>query len=74
MKQFERITAQPGVMGGKACIRGMRVTVDLVVRMVSAGRSVDNIVNDYPYLQPEDVAEALRYASWRSGVREVALS
>jgi uncharacterized protein (DUF433 family) len=74
MKQFERITAQSGVMGGKACIRGMRVTVDLVVRMVSAGRSADSILADYPYLQAEDITEALRYTGWRSDVREIALS
>lgn len=74
MKQFERITAQPGVMGGKACIRGMRVTVDLVVRLIETGRSADSILADYPYLQAEDLVEARRYAAWRTDVKETALT
>lgn len=74
MKQFERITAQPGVMGGKACIRGMRVTVDMVVRLIETGRSADSIIADYPYLQMEDLVEARRYAAWRADVKETALS
>lgn len=74
MRQFERITAQPGVMGGKACIRGMRVTVDMVVRLIETGRSADSILADYPYLQAEDIIEARRYAAWRADVKETALS
>lgn len=74
MKQFDRITAQPGVMGGKACIRGMRVTVDMLVRLIESGRSTESILGDYPYLQAEDLVEARRYAAWRADVKEAALS
>jgi uncharacterized protein (DUF433 family) len=74
MKQFERITQQPGVMGGKACIRGMRVTVDLVIGLIGTGRSADSILADYPYLQKEDLAEALQFARWRADVKEASLA
>ena len=64
MGQLDRITQQPDVMGGKACIRGMRVTVGTVVRQVGAGHSVDEILADYPYLEREDVMQALRYSAY----------
>ena len=74
MEHLDRITQQPDVMGGRACIRGMRVTVGMVVGMVGSGRSVDEILVDYPYLEREDVMQALRYAAWRSEEREVVLT
>lgn len=74
MGQFERITQQPGVMGGKACIRGMRVTVSMIVGQIGAGRSVEDVLADYPYLEREDVLQALRYAAWRAEEREVDLA
>ena len=73
MEQLERITQQPGVMGGKACIRGQRVTVGMVVAQIGAGRTVDEVLGDYPYLEHEDVMQALRYAAWRAEEREVLL-
>ena len=66
MGQLDRITQQADVMGGKACIRGMRVTVGMVVGQVGAGYSVEEILADYPYLDREDVIQALRYAAWRA--------
>ena len=69
MEQLERITQQPGVMGGKACIRGQRVTVGMVVAQIGFGRTVDELLRDYPYLEHEDVMQALRYAAWRAGHR-----
>jgi uncharacterized protein (DUF433 family) len=69
-----RITQQPDVMGGKACIRGMRVTVGMVVSQVGAGRSIEEILADYPYLEREDVMQALRYAAWRAEEREIMLA
>ena len=63
MQTFDRITHNPAVMGGKACIRGMRVTVGMIVSQVGAGHSIDEILADYPYLEREDVLEALRYAA-----------
>jgi uncharacterized protein (DUF433 family) len=74
MDQFDRITQQPGVMGGKACIRGMRVTVCMIVRQIGAGRPVDDILADHPYLEREDILQALRYAAWRAEEREVAIA
>ena len=64
MLGFERITFDPDVMGGRACIRGMRVTVSLVLNLVANGMSTEEIVEAYPYLEPEDVGQALRYAAW----------
>jgi uncharacterized protein (DUF433 family) len=61
-------------MGGQPCIRGMRVTVGMIVGQIGAGRSVDELLSDYPYLEREDVFEALRYAAWRSQEREIVLS
>lgn len=73
MPYFARITFDPAVMGGKPCIRGTRVTVGAIVEQVGAGHSVEQILGDYPYIEREDVMEALRYAAWRAEEREVAL-
>jgi uncharacterized protein (DUF433 family) len=73
MPEFERITQDPTVMGGKPCMRGLRVTVGAIVGQVGSGRSVDEILADYPYLDHEDVMQAFRYAAWRAEEREVAL-
>ncbi|PIV33600.1 MAG: hypothetical protein COS34_06860 [Lysobacterales bacterium CG02_land_8_20_14_3_00_62_12] len=73
METLDRVTQQPEVMGGKACIRGMRVTVGMIVGQVGAGRSVEEILADYPYLEREDIMAALRYAAWRAEEREVRL-
>jgi uncharacterized protein (DUF433 family) len=74
MTQLDRITQQADVMGGKACIRGMRVTVSMVVSQIGTGRSIEAVLNDYPYLQREDILQALRYAAWRADEREVMLA
>ena len=74
MGQLNRITQQPGVMGGKACIRGMRVTVGMVVGQIGAGHSIEEILADYPYLEREDIMQALRYAARRAEEREVTLA
>ena len=63
MLGFDRITFDPDVMGGRACIRGMRVTVSLIVNLVANSLSADEIVEAYPYLEPEDVHQALQYAA-----------
>jgi uncharacterized protein (DUF433 family) len=74
MNDFTRITQNPAVMGGKPCIRGLRVTVGMIVGQIGAGRSIDQLLVDYPYLQREDVLEALRYAAWRAQEREIDLT
>ena len=73
MKSFDRITFDPAVMGGKACIRGMRVTVGTVVGLLAAGRSPAEILSAYPYLEPEDIDQSLAYAAWRLEEREIPL-
>ena len=74
MKSFDRITVDPAVMGGKACVRGMRVTVGTVVGLLAAGRSPVEILRAYPYLEREDIDQSLAYAAWRLEEREVPLS
>lgn len=74
MDTFERITLDPAVMGGKACIRNLRVSVGTVVGLLAAGRSPDEILEAYPYLEREDIDAALAYAAWRVEEREVPLA
>jgi uncharacterized protein (DUF433 family) len=74
MSTFTRVTQNPAVMGGKACIRGLRVTVGMIVGQIGAGRTVDELLADYPYLERDDILEALRYAAWRAEEREVDLA
>ncbi len=69
--QFDRITLNPALMGGKPCIRGMRVTVGTLVGLVAAGHSFADILKAYPYLEQDDLREALAYAAWR--VEEIEL-
>ena len=64
MLGFERITFDPDVMGGRACIRGLRITVSLIINLVASGMSVEEIIEAYPYLEPGDVRQALQYAAW----------
>ena len=63
MLGLQRITFDPNVMGGRACIRGMRVTVSLVLNLVANGMSAEEIVEAYPYLERDDIRQALRYAA-----------
>lgn len=65
MEQLDRITQRPDIMAGKACVRGMRVTVGMIVNQIAAGHSIEEVLADYPYLEREDVLQALRYAAWR---------
>jgi uncharacterized protein (DUF433 family) len=74
MTDFARITQNPAVMGGKPCIRGTRVTVGMIVGQIGAGSAVDELLIDYPYIERDDVLEALRYAAWRAQEREVELA
>lgn len=71
MRDLTRITTDPRVMGGKPCIRGLRVTVGTVVGLMAAGRSTAEILATYPYLEEDDVREALAYAAWRTQEVEV---
>jgi uncharacterized protein (DUF433 family) len=71
MQNLTRITFDPNVMGGKPCIRGMRVTVGTLVGLIAAGHSIPDILKAYPYLEEDDIREALAYAAWR--VEEIEL-
>ena len=64
MLGLDRITFDPDLMGGRACIRGMRITVSSIVNLVANGMSVEEIIADYPYLEPDDIRQALVYAAW----------
>ncbi|MDR0709213.1 MAG: DUF433 domain-containing protein [Spirochaetaceae bacterium] len=74
IEAFDRITYDPAVMGGKPCIRGMRVTVGMVVEQVGAGIPFDEILAAYPYLERDDILQALKYAAWRVQDRELVLN
>ncbi|WP_407521178.1 DUF433 domain-containing protein [Methylobacterium oryzisoli] len=74
MAEFTRITRDPAIMEGRACIRGMRVTVSMVLGNLGAGVSIEELLAAYPYLQREDVLEALRYAAWIAQEREMPLT
>jgi uncharacterized protein (DUF433 family) len=73
MKELKRITFDPNVMGGKPCIRGMRVTVGTIVGLIASGYTHAQILKAYPYLEEEDIQEALTYAAWRAEEIEVPL-
>lgn len=64
MLRFDRITFDPHVMGGRACLRGMRVTVSLIVNLVANGMTMAEVLEAYPYLELEDVRQALQYVAW----------
>ena len=61
---FDRITSDPNILEGKACIRGMRISVSLIVNLVANGMAVEEILDEYPDLEAEDIQQALRYAAW----------
>lgn len=63
MQQFGRITFDPAIMGGKPCIRGMRVTVGMIIETLAAGRTIPELVADFPYLEEQDIREALAFAA-----------
>ena len=74
MKQLQRITFDPQIMGGKPCIRGKRVTVGTIVGLIATGETIDDILAAYPYLEREDIMEALSYAAWRVEERDIPLA
>lgn len=71
--QFERITHNPAVMGGKPCIRGLRVTVGTVLGLLASGKTRERILEAYPYLEAADIDAVLAYAAWRLEEREEPL-
>ena len=74
MEQLSRITLNPLVMGGRPCIRGMRITVGNIIGLLAAGHSIAEVLDEFPELKEEDVLAALAYASWSVDVIEMPLS
>lgn len=74
MNAIERITVDAALMGGKPCIRGLRVTVGTVVGLLAAGRTQADVLAAYPYLEPDDIQAALAYAAWRSEEVDVPIA
>src|SRR5258708_7934456 len=74
MNTLSRITTDPEVMGGRPCIRGMRVTVGTLVGLLASGHSREDVLRLYPYLEVDDLSEALAYAAWRSEEFEVPIA
>ena len=74
MNELTRITADPQTMGGRPCIRGLRVTVGTIVGLLASGHTKEDILRMYPYLEPDDISQALAYAAWRAEEFEVHLA
>ncbi|HEX7136929.1 MAG TPA: DUF433 domain-containing protein [Vicinamibacterales bacterium] len=74
MNELTRITADPQIMGGRPCIRDLRVTVGTIVGLLASGHTREDVLNMYPYLESEDISQALAYAAWRAEEFEVSLA
>ena len=74
MEQFTKISHNIDIMGGKACIKGTRVTVGMILTQISAGMTIKELLDEYPYLSQNDIEEALMYAAWVVGAREVVFT
>jgi uncharacterized protein (DUF433 family) len=74
MVDLDRITFDPTVMGGRACLRGLRVTVSMIVGLLAAGRTTEEILDAYPYLEEEDVRQALAYSAWRAAEIDIPIA
>ena len=72
--QFDRISHDMRIMGGKACIKGTRVTVGMIVNQISEGKTTEELLDDYPYLTHDDVTQALKYAAWTVSGREIEIN
>ncbi|MCL2126331.1 MAG: DUF433 domain-containing protein, partial [Oscillospiraceae bacterium] len=72
-EQLTRITHNSDVMGGKACIKGTRVTVGMILTLISEGKTIKELLDDYPYLENEDVMQAIAYAAWIVDGREAVI-
>lgn len=73
MTNLDRITVRPGLMDGKPCIRGMRVTVSMIMKQLAAGQSVESLLAEFPYLEAEDISQSLHYAAMLADEREVVI-
>ena len=69
---FDRITFDPDLMGGRACVRGMRIPVSLILRQIAHGATTKELLSDYPDLEPKDIEQALQYAAWLASEQVLA--
>ena len=67
MLNIDRITFNPKIMAGQACIRGMRVSISLILNLLANGKTTEEIIADYPYLEAEDIRQSLVYGAWSIG-------
>jgi uncharacterized protein (DUF433 family) len=74
MGEFDRITLDPAKMGGRPCVRGMRITVGMLVGQIGSGRTIEELLQEYPDVEREDVLQALRYAAWRAEERDIPIA
>lgn len=74
MERLNRVMFDPQIMGGEPCIRGMRVTVGMIVGLIATGKTIEDVLTAYPYLERENVLEALAYAAWRAEEKEIPLA
>jgi len=70
---LDRITFDPQIMAGQPCIRGMRIPISVIINLIANGLSITEIINDYPYLEPEDIQQSLKYAAWLTQERVIFL-
>ena len=70
MEQLDRISHDIDIMGGKACIKGTRVTVGMILTQISGGKTIDEVLGEYPYINHEDIMQALAYAAWTVDAKE----
>lgn len=74
MRDFDRVTHDPTVMGGRPCIRGMRVTVQMIIGELESGRTVEQILADFPYLEREDIEQSARFGAFLATARNIDLT
>jgi len=73
MEKFDRITIDPQIMGGQPCIRGLRIPVSLIIKLIAGGKSTEEILEEYPELEEEDIKQALKFAAWMVSEKQLPM-
>jgi len=73
MEKFDRITVDPQIMGGQPCIRGLRIPVSLIIKLIAGGKSTEEILKEYPELEEEDIKQALKFAAWMVSEKQLPM-
>lgn len=74
MEKFDRITIDPQIMGGQPCIRGLRIPVSLIIKLIAGGKSTEEILEEYPELEEEDIKQALKFAAWMVSEKQLPMT